>query len=170
MPAKLASRPPLRALAPLLLALAAACSSTPHVKPQWSTGQVNVPSERILWEVTMLALEKQEFPVGSRIDPVALEAVTGWRNHLAPFRGEGYRERAHVKYRHTGGGTYEVDVRVEREANMDISRPLDARYAKWEPSPDDSQKAGILLQRIKAYVGGEIEVNPAEPLPWESGS
>ncbi len=159
---------PLGLLAACLLSvLLTACQSSPRHPPNWVSGEVAVPSERILWEVTVLALEQHGYPVGTKLDPVTLEAVTGWSNHAAPFRGKGYRERAHVKYARTEDGDYGVDVRVEREVNMDLVRPLDLSYAEWEPAPDNQEQAQILLQRIRAYVGGNFEMTPDEPLPWE---
>jgi hypothetical protein len=145
----------------------AACQTTPRIPPQWAKAEVSVPSERVLFEVSVLALEEHAFPLGTDFDPATLEAVSGWKNDLAPFRGQGRRERAHVKYRHQGEGAYGVELRVESEVNMDHVRPLDLRYAKWEPAADDFEEAEVLLQRIRSYIGQEIELSPEAPLPWE---
>ena len=75
-------------LAPLLFALVS-CESTgmssSHPE-QWQTSEVTTASERVLWEVTVLSLEKQDFPMGTGVDPTTMEATSGWRNNLAPFR------------------------------------------------------------------------------------
>ena len=49
-------------------------------------------------------------------------------------------------------GNFEVRVRVEREANMDLVRPLDPSFAKWEERPDDEQRARLLLQTIRSQL------------------
>jgi hypothetical protein len=147
-------------LVPLLAGLlfCSSCASSGAFPAEWQSDEIAVGSERILWEVTVLSLEKHGFPVGTGVDPTSMEAASGWSNNLAPFRGQGYRERALVRYEPAGQGRYKVEVRVEHQNNMDISRPLDARYAKWEPAADDKAKAAVVLQRIKSWIGAEFEV------------
>jgi hypothetical protein len=147
-----------RARAPLLAILAlagAACFSAPKHEEQWYPGEVTVASDRLLWEVTRFSLEKGGYPVGSGMDPTALVATSGWKTSLAPFRGKGWRERAQVRYQRVAPGRYRVEVRVEKQLNMDVIKPLDLRYAKWEPAPDNLEAARILLERIKAWVGAD---------------
>ncbi len=147
-----------------LLALAAGCSSTSKYKPEWQEGELAAPSDRLLWEVTVFALDKERYPLGSGIDPVTLTAVSGWRNSLQPFRGKGRRARAEVRYEPLGPGRYKVRVRVEQQVNMDIVRPLDLTYAKWEEGPDDPQAAAVILQRVRSWMGPELELaNPGKP-------
>jgi len=151
----------MRATSLLGLAVLSSCAvfQPPSRYPEeWRSGEVTTASERILWEVTVLSFEKADFPLGTGLDPTAMEAVSGWRNNLAPFRGQGFRDRAMVRAERVGPDRYRIDVRVEHQVNMDVSRPLDARYAKWEAAPDDVDLAGVLLQRIQAWVGGELEV------------
>ena len=143
----------------LTLLLLSACSTTPDPAKEgtWVSDEISVVSERILWEVTVLSLQKHDFPIGSGVDPTTMQAVTGWRNDLAPFRGQGFRERAHVRYEAAGKSRYEIHVRVEHQKNMDITRPTDARYAKWEPAEDDTVEASVILHRIKAWIGETFE-------------
>jgi hypothetical protein len=144
----------------LALLLLGACATTSGSEDEgaWVSDEISVVSERILWEVTVLSLQKHDFPIGSGVDPTTMRAVTGWRNDLAPFRGQGFRERAHVRYEAAGPNRYEVHVRVEHQNNMDITRPTDARYAQWEPGQDDTVEAGVILQRIKAWIGEDFQV------------
>lgn len=142
------------------LALLAACASRPP-PAEWRDGEIAAASENVLWEVTVIALEKEGYPVGAGLDPAEGRAVSGWRSSLAPFKGKGWRARAHVEYERAAPGRYRLRVRVERELNQDGVRPLDPSYAEWEPAPDDVERANVLLQRIRSYLGGEIEV--AEP-------
>ena len=145
-------------LCPFLLLCACAMTSSSEEQGSWVSDEISVVSERILWEVTVLSLQKHDFPIGSGVDPTTMRAVTGWRNDLAPFRGQGFRERAHVRYEGVGPGRYEIHVRVEHQKNMDITRPTDARYAKWEPGEDDTVEASVILQRIKAWIGQDFEL------------
>lgn len=136
----------------VLCALGAGCAS--GKKPaQWIDGTLEAPSDRILWEVTLISLQKTGFPIGSGLEPGKLLAVSGWHNSLAPFKGDGFRERAHVQYLSQGGRRYGVKVRVEREVNEDITHPLDLSYAEWESAPDNVTRAQIVLGYIKALLG-----------------
>jgi hypothetical protein len=147
-----------RAVLALALSFAFGCAIEPPA--QWSTGTVTASSERVLWQVTVLALEKTEFPVGSRMDPATLTAISGWRISLAPFKGKGFREQCEVHYTAKGPREYDVQVRVRREKNQDIVQPLDLTYAEWEPDEDDVERAGVVMQYIKSLLGNEFNVGP----------
>ena len=169
------------ALGLVLVALAAAplaigCSGS-HRKPeaQWQSmpdGRPLVaPADSVLWQVTLLALEKQGFPLGSGLDPTTMTATTGWKLQLAPFRGRGTRHEATVRYEPLGGGKYKVQVRVRKELNMALVNQLDPTYAEWEPAPDDVDMARVLLQHIRARLDPTLELRPEDedPLaPWRT--
>lgn len=156
----------LLALACLTLALAhSSCASTKRHPPVWQVDEIEVPSERLLWEVTVFALEKERFPLGTRLDPTTLTAVSGWRNSLAPFKGKGRRERAEVRYTAIGPRLYRVEIRVEREINQDPVRPMDLSYAKWESAPDSAEAAMVLLQRIKSWIAPGFEMRSRSVQP-----
>ncbi len=141
----------------LLACLLASCASTPE--PAWVQGKVSVASDRVLREVTALAMVKSGFPGGTGIEPGKLTAVSGWHVSLAPFRGKGYREQCEVMYTPVGTSEYQVDVRVRREKNDDIVKPLDITYAEWEPEPDNPEHAQIVLQYIKSMLGSPFELS-----------
>lgn len=150
------------ALLGLLLPLAG-CRSGPKHPPVWVTEEVTAPSERILWYCTHQAMVRQGFPIGSGFDPATRTATSGWHNDLHPFGRHGNRQRAVVQYVPLGPRRYRADVRVEQEINEDITRPHDLSFAKWKKSPDDDQRARILLQTIRALLGVELdEVNEPE--------
>lgn len=132
--------------------------------PRWIDSRVEAPSDNVLWEVTVVALQKNGFPIGSGLDRSRLVAVSGWHTSLAPFKGEGYRERCHVEYTPVEGKSYTVRVRVERERNEDIVRPLDLSYAKWEPDPDDERRANMVLGYVQTMLGGDFKLG-SENLP-----
>ncbi|MBL8859440.1 MAG: hypothetical protein JNL28_13090 [Planctomycetes bacterium] len=138
-------------------AFSAACQSRPPA--QWVDATVEAPSDHLLWEVTLLSLQKTGFPLGTGLDRAQLLAVSGWNAQLAPFRSDGFRERAHIEYKPLGERKYGLKVRVEREINQDISHPLDLSYAQWEPDRDNVTRAQILLGYIKATLGPRLELN-----------
>lgn len=175
---------PVRVLRASLLALAAtfvACQSGGEHPPVWSTAQLAPPSESVLWAVAGQELQRMDFPVGSDADPSRMVMLTGWRVQLAPFRGKGYRQRAEVRFEKvesggkpadgatSGAGRYKVEVRVERENNMDVVDPIDLGHAKWEPAADDVEVAQVLLQRIRARLGDSLERTSAAK-PGAGGS
>ena len=89
---------PQRLLAVLLLPLAAACSSASSgPEPVWQRDEVPAASDRVLWKIALLALDKQGYPLASGLDPSAMVVTTGWKTQLAPFSGEGFRTRAEVR-------------------------------------------------------------------------
>lgn len=149
-------RPAAAILAPrswlaLLCLLLAGCQLPPPT-PEWREDRVVASSERILWEVTVLALEKTGFPIGAKLDPGKLEATSGWMISLAPFRGKGFREQCEVRYTPESDREYKVAVRVRREKNDDLLHPLDLSYAEWVPEPDNADRARIVLQYIRAML------------------
>ena len=135
-----------------------ACQSKPKFEPAWQDAEIEVPSARLLWEVAVFALEKEGFPVGSEMDPTTLTAISGWRYSLAPFRGQGRRQRAEILFTSVGPRRYGVRVRVQQDVNMDIVRPMDLSYAEWEEAPDSPEAALILMQRIRSWVGPTLEL------------
>ena len=137
-------------LAWILLCLMCGCSAS----EQWKTAEVRAPSEILLWQVAIRALQHEGYPVGHGLDPVNRVAKSGWANDLAPFRGKGVRRRAVVGIFQSeeDPGAWLIEVRVEVEKNMDIVRPLDPGFAEWEEAPDDAVEADLILQAIRSQV------------------
>lgn len=131
----------------------AGCGAT-RPAAQWQDAELQAGSERVVWEVTRVALQKNDFPLGSGLDPTRMQAVSGWHHSLAPFRGKGFRERCHVQWTHAPGGNWKLEVRVERDRNDDISHPLDLTYADWKPDPDNVERARRVLQYIRSMLAG----------------
>ncbi len=132
-----------------------ACQSTPDVKPAWSSGEVESPSIHLLWQVALVALQKADYPVGADADPTRLRAVSGWKQSLAPFRGQGKREQAEIEctpLEPRSEGRYSLRVRVRRERNMDIISPLDATYADWQAEADNTLAARRILQLMLSLL------------------
>jgi hypothetical protein len=135
----------------LLCSLTAGCLM-PQPEPKWIEGDVKVSSERVLWDLTRMALEQNKFPVGAGLDPTRMVAESGWMHSLAPFRGKGFRERCHIEWKRVAEGHWTLRVRVERERNDDITHPLDVSYADWQPDPDDEDRAKFVTQYIRSML------------------
>jgi hypothetical protein len=146
-----------------------ACNSTPEEpEPSWIEEFIVAPSERLLWETTLQTLGRLGYPVGSAANSNDLTITTGWKNQLSPFRGRGFRNQVDVTmvYEAEGEG-WTVDVRVKKQVNMALVRPLDPAYAEWEWRNDDEWGAAIILQHVmSAFPPREIydaERDPAGP-------
>jgi hypothetical protein len=142
-----------------LLGLGVGCQGASKAPPPvWQNSQLEASSENVLWLMTRNAFDRLGYPLGGGLDPAALTAVSGWRVSLAPFRGQGQRHRAEIRYTAAEPGRWDVEVRVQRQVNMDIVRPLDAGYAEWEWRPDDDTEARILLQHLRSSLGQPLDV------------
>lgn len=134
----------------------AACSSTgSEPDPVWIEDTVQAPSETVLWQATLSNLWRLGFPVGSQANPSTLTIETGWKTQLSPFRGKGYRLMADIRFERVepeleAGPGWDIDVRVKKQVNMSLVKPLNVQYADWEWQPDDEWEAAILLRHILA--------------------
>ena len=129
--------------------------------PQWLDTQVPSNSETLVYETIHFSLDKAGYPIGIGADKGTRTIETGWYTSLAPLKGKGYRQRAHVTYQPVAEGRYGVQVRIERESNESL-RPLDLRFAKWESSPDNTREAKRVLQIVRSFLArDEIEIGPA---------
>jgi hypothetical protein len=147
-----------------MLLLAPACVSVARQeeldskKERWHTIQVAAPSDRVLWQLTLVSLESQGYPRGAGNDPGARQLETGWKTDLQPFRGEGKRRRAIVRIRPLEPGQWELEARVRVESNENLVTPLDPQRAEWKPAADDATEAQVLLQHVRARLQPELEV------------
>ena len=150
--------PPLR---PLRLAslglclLAAGCSSLGNKEPEgsWVEAEVSAPSESVVWSLSLLALEKMNFPRGGSAVPSDRRVVSGWQTNLAPFSRKGYRLRAELEMEPLSPGQWKLRSRVAKQINEAQVAPLDASRAEWKWQPDDTVQAQILLQHITRGAG-----------------
>ena len=142
-----------------LAALAlAACQTGRGAPAQWLSTTASAPSESALWEVALQALADHKFPIGAGVDPGTRIATTGWRNSLAPFKGEGFRQRARLRLEPLGGDKYKLYLQVEKDTNEELARPMELDYAQWEESGDDVETAQILISKIDARLGAALEI------------
>mgnify|MGYP001174175515 CR=1 FL=1 len=142
---------------------AVGCKSTPKRQVSWAEGHVDVNTPEMLWQVVQLGFESQRLPVLAQFDPNTRMAESGWDIQLAPFRGNGWREKAQVRYeRAKSGKGFEVEVRVVRDANMALANPLDLSYAIWEPRDDNTVRSRLLLRYLQNVTGTKPEL-PERP-------
>jgi hypothetical protein len=139
----------------------ASCAST-NGPAKWVEATVDSPNQTVLMQVTAYSLQKVGFPISSGFEQGKLTAVTGWDIELAPFKGEGFRERCHIEFKPLTGKKYALRVRVEREINDDIAHPLDISYAEWKPDPDNDARARLVVGQIKGRLGPEFKTTANE--------
>lgn len=150
----------------VLLALFAesGCSTAPPA--QWVSAAVVAGNERLLLEVTDMALRKTGFPVGAGLDPAHLTATSGWKISLAPFKSKGWREQATVQYTRLDGQRFKAEVRVKRETNEDMTHPMDLSYAQWEDGADNVDRARVVLRFIQSLLStGDEVLQPVRSAP-----
>lgn len=146
------------ALALGLVVLLPACSATDsEPDPVWQRADLDAPNDRLLWKVALRACDKMSFPLGSGLDPSAMIIETGWRTNLQPFRGEGSREKAELRFTPIESGVWSIEARVKRQRNMALAQPLDPRYADWEWVSDDVATARLLVQHVRSYLQPSID-------------
>jgi len=133
-------------------------SKTAH----WETLEVSAPSDRVLWQLTLLALQGQGYPLASGTDPGARQVESGWKTDMQPFRGEGERRRAIVKLTPLAPGRWKLEGRVQCEHNQNLVSPLDPVRAEWKGVADDQAAAKILLRHIGTRLQPELELEAHE--------
>jgi hypothetical protein len=141
--------------------LASACSTTPE-EPEgtWRTLEVAAPTDRMVWQLTLLSLQSLGYPLASGTDSGAHQVETGWKTDLQPFRGEGQRVRAIVRVAPVERGRWKVEARVKREINDNLVSPLDPTRAQWKPADDDVAMANMILMHVRARLAPELEIQP----------
>lgn len=127
---------------------------------QWRSLEVEAPSDRMVWQLMLLALQNQGYPLAAGTDPGARQVESGWKTDLQPFRGDGNRKKAVLKLAPLEKGRWKVEARVRVEKNQNLVTPLDATRAEWEPTADDPMAALVLLQHVRARLRPELEVDP----------
>ncbi len=144
----------------LALLVTGACTSSGSREGDWAEADFNVASERVLRQVATLALEKNGFPPGTEEVGAKSTVSSGWRVELQPFKGDGTRSKAHVQYEEKGAAQWHVYVRVEKETNEELAKPLELARAKWESAPDDRDAAARIVRYMQTVFGREFQMGP----------
>jgi hypothetical protein len=155
---------PVLALAPgvvLVPVLVAGCASTEEEREgDWVEMEMTVASERVLRQVAALALERNGFPPGTEESGAQQTVSSGWNVVLQPFKGDGSRTKAHIEYEERSPRKWLVGVRVQRESNEELAKPLELARAQWETQPDDRATAARILGYMQTVFGREFELGP----------
>ena len=130
--------------------------------PAWQEAEVHAPSDRVLWKLSLLSLERMGFPKTGGLDPGSGRIESGWQTHLAPFGRQGYRLRAEVEMTPIEPSLWRVRTRVARQSNEAMVAPLDAARAEWKWTSDDTVQAQILLQHISSLLASDLETTEQE--------
>jgi len=147
-----------------LASLPFASCVTGDAEGQWIESDLEVPSERVLRQIALLALEKNGFPPGTEEEGAQNTVSSGWLVSLQPFKSDGTRMKAHVHYDEQGPRSWLVGVRVENETNEELGKTLELARAKWEAGPDDQETAKRILNYMQVVLGTEFKLGPQGPL------
>jgi hypothetical protein len=137
--------------------LLSACLTPSEPDPTWSEAEASIASRRLGLEVAAQAFESQGYQIGTGLDTTAGRVLSQWKVSLAPFRGDGQRKRAEARLEPLSTGRYRLQVRVQVQANVNLSDPLDISLAEWEWRPEDTVAADILLQKMLALLGEPLK-------------
>jgi hypothetical protein len=129
---------------------------------RWKSIEVDSPSDRVLWQLTLLAVQSQGYPLGPGTDPGEHEVQTGWKTDLQPFRGKGSRRRAILRLTPLEPGRWQLEARVRTENNHNLVTPLDPVRAEWKPAADDQIAAMVLLQHVRSRLRPELVLEGQE--------
>jgi hypothetical protein len=148
----------------LLTALAlSACTSVARQEEldskeaRWKEIEVEAPSDRVVWQLSLLTLRSQGYPLAAGTDMGAGTVQSGWKQDLQPFRGEGQRRRAIMRMTPLEAGRWKLEARVQCEHNENLVSPLQAELAEWEPAADDPVEAQVLLQHVRSRLAPELD-------------
>jgi len=149
----------------LVLLVCGACGSMtlyPEPDANWREAEVESPSDRVLWKIILLQVERLGYPITGGLDPSSGEIRTGWRTNLQPFSSKGHRERAEVHMKPVEKGLWTVSTRVQRQINKALADPLDPSRAEWEWDAEDVVGAEILLRHVVSAMSPQLEVDEEE--------
>lgn len=154
-------------LAALMLSLCAACSSTGSSDGEWVEADLDIPSERVLRQISVLAMERNGFPPGTPDGNEPTMIVSGWKIDLQPFKSRGTREKAYLGYEERSAGKFHIFVRVEKDTNEELAKPLDLEQAQWESAADDQEMASRIVRYMETMLGKDFQLAPPVELPIE---
>jgi hypothetical protein len=153
----------MRILVSLAALVLSACTSVARQEEldskeaRWKEIEVEAPSDRVVWQLTLLTLRTQGYPLAAGTDMGAGTVTSGWKQDLQPFRGEGERRRAILRMTPLEAGRWKLEARVQCEHNENLVSPLQAELAEWEPAADDPVEAQVLLQHVRSRLAPALE-------------
>lgn len=154
----------------VLLALGASfavagCSSFGGATEEWVEADIKIASERVLRTVAMQAMKQNGFPPGTEDGNAVATVSSSWKVQLQPFKSQGTREKAHLQYEEKEAGVWHVYVRVEKDTNEELAKPLDLAQAQWESAGDDRESASRVLRTLQTMLGIDFQLAPKGESP-----
>ena len=119
---------------------------------RWESARVEGIGADDLWTLVGTSVARDGFR-RLEVDREKGTGTSAWLVSLYPYSGGGWRERAHVRLEPAGERAWKIGVRIEREKNETVRRPLVEAEAEWEPDADDAERARIVARRIGAALG-----------------
>jgi len=147
----------MRTLLLLAMLTAAGCSALRGGPKEFKeTAVLDRPFDAV-WDMSLGVL-RREFGGVDLVDPSKMVIESVWETRLHPKGLAGYRSKGIVEVV-DGDQGYRVRVRVRKQGNSDVWRPLDLRYAEWQEAPDDAVRA----DRVRWLIETGLEAAPAPP-------
>ena len=84
--------------------------------------------------------------------------TTRWRTQMAPFSGQGYRERVTVRVSEIEGRAnyFDVETNVIREVNMNLQEPSNPVMAEWKNPARQVEMENLITRRVEMhFLAGE---------------
>jgi hypothetical protein len=137
-----------RLLPALLVPLLVACQGGRPDTTGLSSDGFPAPDKGMVYAAAIDALRQQGFTADSSASSDVQGVVTTrYKLNLAPFSGQGYREKATVRIKDLPNhpSHYTVEVNVLREINKNITQPSNPVAAEWA-SPERVQDIENLIK------------------------
>lgn len=141
------------ALAALLLPVLTACQSGRVDTTGLSSDGFPAPDKGMVYAAAVDALRQQGFTADSSASSDVQGVVTTRHKlNLAPFSGQGYREKATVRIHELPEhpSYFRVEVNVLREVNKNITQPSNPVAAEWA--------TGVRVQDVENLIKSRIEM------------
>lgn len=122
-----------------------------RIVPQWQEAELECTSSKAMFELSALAMDKAGFSIGDGSDPAKSTLRSGWSTSTSPFKGRGFRDKAHVVFESLRPGWFLMKVRVERETNESF-RPLEPEHSDWEAAQDNPDSALRVIQYARSLL------------------
>jgi hypothetical protein len=139
---------------PGALLLLAACQSGGKTAGVERTDGFPAPDREIVFDVAARTLRQQGFAIDvENSSPETGVITTRWSTQLAPFSGQGQRDKATVYVRDVPGhpNYYVVEANVVREINNEIVQPGNPIKAEWGNAKRVPEFERILVRQVESY-------------------
>lgn len=142
------------ALAALLILTACATGNRRADKRGLMSDGFPAPSRELVVMAAERVVSEQGFAV-ERENTCSERGVltTRWRTQLAPFSGQGYRERVTLTVNEIEGRAnyFDVETNVIREFNMNVQAPSNPVMAEWKNPTRQADMETLITRRVEMH-------------------